>query len=93
MVAEDIFTSPIVFSLQETMKRFEDSKDESAKIIYESLRRAKKVWDNVSINGLEIYGMTFEQFCEQCDRKRNIIFLSDEEIEKYNKALKIMEIL
>ena len=52
VVKGDIFTVPINFALQETMKRFENSDDENNKIIYEGLRRSKAVWENIRINGL-----------------------------------------
>ena len=41
MAKGDIFTSPIDFALQETMKRFENSEDDNDKLIYEILRRSK----------------------------------------------------
>ena len=93
MVKGDIFTMPIVFALQETMKQFENYDNDNDKMIYESLRRSKAIWENIKIHGLEIYGMTYEQFCDQCDKKRNIVFLADDEIEDFNKAVEIMNIM
>lgn len=93
MIKGDIFTSPIDFALNQTMKQFENPQKDNDKIIYESLRRSKKMWENIKINGLEIYGMTYEQFCDQCDEKRNIVFLTDDELEDFNKAIKIMRIM
>lgn len=93
MVKGDVFTSPIDFALQETMKRFENQNNDNDKLIYENLKRSKKIWENIKINGLEICGMTYEQFCEQCDRKKNIVFLSDDEIDDFNKAVEIMNVI
>lgn len=93
MVKGDIFTSPIDFALQETMERFENPTNSNDKLIYETLRRSKKIWENIKIHGLEICGMTYDQFCEQCDRKKNIVFLSDDEIDDFNKAVEIMNII
>ena len=90
---KEIFTSPIEFSLNETIKRFENPKDEHEKIIYQSLKRSKEMWKNIRVNGLEIYGITFEEFCEQFKEKKNVVFFTDKEMEKYQKALKIMDLL
>ena len=93
MVKGDIFTSPIDFALQETIKQFENCDNDSDKMIYESLRRSKAIWENIRIHGLDICGMTYEQFCDQCDKKKNIVFLSDDEIDDFNKAAQIMNIM
>ena len=93
MVKGDIFTSPIDFALQETMKQFENYDNDNDKMIYESLRRSKAIWDNIRVHGLDICGMTYEQFCNQCSTKRNIVFLSDDEVENFNKALQIMNVM
>lgn len=93
MIKGDIFVSPIEFALQETMERFENSEDENDKLIYEALRRSKMIWENIKINGLEICGMTYEQFCGQCGRKKNIVFLSDDEVDDFNKAIEIMNVI
>lgn len=93
MVKGDIFTSPIDFALQKTIEQFENSDNNNDKIIYESLRRSKVMWENIRIYGLNICGMTYEEFCDQCDNKKNIIFLSDDELEDFNKAVKIMNVM
>ena len=93
MVKGDIFTSPIDFALQETIKQFEDSDKDNDKLIYNSLRRSQVMWKNIKIHGLEICGMTYEQFCEQCNKKKNIVFLADDEVEDFNKAIEIMKVM
>ena len=93
MVKGDTFTAPINFALQETMKRFENSDDVNDKIIYEGLRRSKAVWENIRIHGLDICGMTYEEFCDQFDKKKFIMFLSEDEVKDYNKAIEIMNIM
>ena len=93
MVKGDIFTSPIDFALQETIKQFEDSDKDNDKLIYNSLRRSQVMWENIKIHGLEICGMTYEQFCEQCNKKKNIVFLADDEVEDFNKAVQIMNVM
>lgn len=93
MVKGDIFTSPIDFAFQEAMKRFENSEDDNDKLIYETLRRSKAMWENIKIHGLEICGMTYEQFVDQCNKKKNIVFLADDELEDFNKAVQIMRVM
>jgi hypothetical protein len=93
MVKGDIFTSPIDFALQETMKRFENADNNDDKLLYEAMRRSRAMWENIRINGLKICGMTYEQFCEQLENKKNIVFLSDDEVENFNKAVQIMNVL
>ena len=93
MVKGDIFTSPIDFALQETMKQFENYDNDNDKMIYESLRRSRAMWENIRIHGLNISGMTYEQFCDQFEKKKNIIFMSDNEIKTFNKAVEIMDIM
>lgn len=91
MIKGDIFTSPIDFALQETMKKFEN--DEQSRFIYESLRRSKVMWENIRINGIEIVGLTYEQFCDQFENKKNVVFLSDDEVKDLNKAFEIMRVM
>lgn len=93
MVKGDIFTSPIDFALQETMKQFENCDNDNDKMIYESLRRSRVMWKNIRVYGLDICGMTYEQFCDQCDKKKNIVFLSDDEVDDFNKAIQIMNVI
>ena len=57
MVKGDIFTSPIDFALQETMKRFENADNNDDKLLYEAMRRSRATWENIRINGLNICGM------------------------------------
>ena len=93
MVRGNIFTSPIDFALQEMIKQFENYDNDNDKMIYESLRRSRAMWENIRVHGLNIYGMTYEQFCDQCDKKKNIVFLSDDEVKDFNKAIEIMKVM
>ena len=87
------FTAPIEFALQTAMKEFEGSDDKNDKIIYEGLRRSMAVWEGIKIHNLQIYGMTYEQFCEQCESKTNIVFFADNEMQNINKAMRIMKVI
>lgn len=91
MIKGDIFTSPIEFALQEAIKRFEG--DEENELLYGALKRSEAMWENIKIHGLQICGLTYEQFCEQLENKKNIVFLSDDEVESFNKAVQIMNVM
>ena len=93
MVNGDAFTAPIEFSLQKAIKEFEGSDDKNDKIIYEGLRRSMAVWEGIKIHNLQIYGVSYEQFCEQCKTKTNIVFLTDDEMQDINKAMRIIKVM
>lgn len=91
MIKGDIFTSPIEFAIKKTIETLGDTEDE--RIIKEGLRRSAKMWEAIRVHGLSICGMTYEQFFKQFEEKKNVIFMSDNELEIYNKAVKIMNVL
>lgn len=91
MIKGDIFTSPIEFSIKKTLETLGDS--ENDKIIKEGLKRSAKIWKSIEFYGISTCGMNYEQFCKQLAEKKNVIFMSDSELENYNKAIKIMNIL
>lgn len=45
------------------------------------------------VNGIELFGKTYDQFLEECKEKKNIVFLSDKELKDYNKAMKVIELM
>lgn len=79
------FSMAINFAFKETIKKFENSTDENDRIVCESLKRCDIIWENIRLGGIEIYGLTYEQFCKQLEEKRNVVFLTDEEMENYKK--------
>ena len=89
----DILADTISFAVERLMKEFKNSDDESEKKLYSVLQRSEKMWETIKIHWLEPYGLSYEQFCDECDKKKNIVFMSDEEIEEYNKAIKIMKVM
>lgn len=93
MVKGDIFTSPINFAIQEMLKRFENSENDNDKALYQIFKRSEAIWETIQIHGLEIIGMTYEEFTEQCKEKKHIVFLSDDEVADFNKAIEIMNIM
>lgn len=91
MIKGDIFTSPIEFAIKKTIETLGDTEDE--RMIKGGLRRSEKMWETIRISGISTCGMTYEQFCEQFEEKKNVVFMSDEELEVYYKAVKIMNVL
>lgn len=83
----------IEFALKETMKRFENSASESDQIIYNLLSRSLILWKHIKIHGIDMYGMDLNEFSHYCDEKRNLMFLTDEEMKNLDKAMKIAEVL
>ena len=89
----DEFSSTITLALREMMKQFEGKDDERSKIMYRCLQGSEAVFNNLYIAGIELFGKTYERFLEELKEKRNVVFLSDDEIKKYNRARKIMEFM
>lgn len=84
----DIRIDPIKFALDESMKIHKNDKE---KIIYESLKRSKAVWENGVIHNLQIYGMNYQEFCNQFIEKKNLVFMNDKELNAFNKMKEIFE--
>ena len=88
-----ILKEAISFALEETMERFASAEDDGYKFVYSVLERSRAMWEKIRIGGLRNCGMSNEQFYEQLENKRNVIFLSDDEMERFNKAIQIMSVL
>ena len=78
---------------REMMKQFEGKDDERSKIMYRCLQASEEVFKNLYIAGIELFGKTYERFLEELKEKPNVVFLSDDEITKYNRARKIMKFM
>lgn len=75
-------------ALQEAIEKYRDNK-----FLCNAFKRSKAVWDKISIVGLETCGMTYDEFCKQLESHKNILFLTDDEMKDYNKALQIMDVI
>ena len=89
----DEFSSTIALALREMMKRFEGKDDEHSIIMYRCLQGSEEVFRNLYIAGIELFGKTHERFLEELKEKRNVVFLSDDEIKDYNRAMKVVEFM
>ena len=73
----------IDFALERLIKDNESYTNDDERLIYEAAIRSKEIWQNIKVNGIDSCGLTFEQFCEVCKEKNNILFLTDEEIKEF----------
>ena len=60
-------------------------------IVYAALKRARIFIDNVDFFGVDVVGRTLGEFEESCKEKRNVLFLTDEELLEYEKTKRIIE--
>ena len=78
----------IDIALQEAIEKYEDNK-----ILCDAFKRSKAVWDNISITGLEFFGMTYDEFLKYLEKYKYVIFLTDDEMKDYEKAGQIIDIM
>lgn len=75
-------------ALQEAIEKYRDNK-----LLCDAFKRSKAVWDNISITCLEFLGMTYDEFLEYLESHSNILFLPDDKMKDYNKALQIIDVM
>lgn len=90
---QDILAGPIEFALQKVIKEYENPTNNFEEVIYEVLKRSEVVWGKIKINGLDVIGLTYVEFCKQCEEKPNILFLSDEDLAIFKKGLEVMKVI
>lgn len=76
---KDPILAAMEFSLNYTLKRFEDTETEDGKIIREGIIRGKTLVEHLRIFGADVYGKSKEQFAEDIKDKTNIVMMTDEE--------------
>ena len=80
---KDPILAAMEFSLNYTLKRFEDTETEDGKIIREGIIRGKTLVEHLRIFGADVYGKSKEQFTEDIKDKTNIVMMTDEEYKEY----------
>ena len=80
---KDPILAAMEFSLNYTLKRFEDTETEDGKIIREGIIRGKTLVEHLRIFGADVYGKSKEQFAEDIKDKTNIVMMTDEEYKEY----------
>lgn len=78
-----------VDTMTHALEMFERSISDNDALIIELVRRCKKLCEHLRIKGIKFTNMTYEEFCTQCEKKKNIVFMSDEEIVDHNKAMRV----
>ena len=66
---KDPILAAMEFSLNYTLKRFEDTETEDGKIIREGIIRGKTLVEHLRIFGADVYGKSKEQFAEDIKDK------------------------
>lgn len=90
---QDLLAGPIEFALQKVIKEYENPTNNAEKVIYEVLKRSEAVWNKIKIGGLNVYGLSYDEFCKQCEEKPNIMFLSNDEVDTLKMAIEIAKIV
>lgn len=78
-----------VETITHALEMYARSISDSDGFMIELVRRCQKLWEHLRIQGIEFMNMTYEEFCDQCEKKKNIVFMSDEEFDEYKKAIRI----
>lgn len=90
---KDPILAAMEFSLNYTLKRFENTETENGKIIREGIIRGKILVEHLRIFGADVYGKSKEQFAEDIKDKTNIVMMSDEEYKEYIKAKRLYRVI
>lgn len=90
---KDPILAAMEFSLNYTLKRFEDTETESGKIIREGIIRGRILVEHLRIFGADVYGKSKEQFAEDIKDKTNIVMMTDEEYKEYIKAKRLYRVI
>ena len=85
---KDPILAAMEFSLNYTLKRFEDTETENGKII-----RGKTLVEHLRIFGADVYGKSKERFAEDIKDKTNIVMMTDEEYKEYIKAKRLYRVI
>ena len=90
---KDPILAAMEFSLNYTLKRFEDTETEDGKIIREGTIRGKTLVEHLRIFGADVYGKSKEQFAEDIKDKTIIVMMTDEEYKEYIKAKRLYRVI
>lgn len=83
------FFGAAVYAIDREIKQHEGQEEEYHKIIYAGLLRSRTVLKALKVNGLQIVGMSYEEFCRQVEDKTEVVFMTGEEAAEMWEALKL----
>lgn len=78
-----------MYAIDREIKQHEGQEEEHHKIIYAGLLRSRTVLEALKVNGLQIVGMSYEEFCRQVEDKTEAVFMTGEEAAEMREALKL----
>lgn len=87
--ADITFLGAAVYAIDREIKQHEGKEEEHHKIIYAGLLRSRTVLEALKVNGLQIVGMSYEEFYRQVEDKTEVVFMTGEEAEEVREALKL----
>lgn len=85
---EDFLITPAIFALNKQIKTL-NLEDENDKIVYEALIRSRTTLENIKLHGIDIIGKSFQEFSDELKQKTNVVLMTDDELSKMNKALRL----
>lgn len=88
-VADITFLGAAVYAIDREIKQHEGREEDYHKIIYAGLLRSRTVLEALKVNGLQIAGMSYEEFYRQVEDKTEVIFMTEEEAGEMREALKL----
>ena len=91
--SKDMFVSLEI--LEDEINKIESKKDKTIedKKLLSYMTREYDLLSHICLNGVNRYGCTVDEFKDRLKEKPNILIFSNSEVERLNKALKIMELL
>ena len=91
IIGNSVFLSPVLYAIEKLIEDLEikDELTRDESLIYNALQRDKALFEKLNIHCIEFGNKTFDDYIVSLDKKRNILFLTDEEVQTYAKALKL----
>lgn len=90
MCKDEIIVMAIKHAIEDKLS---DIQAIDAGLLGAALEHAKILMTHANFYGVETYGRTKEEFEALCKEKRNVLFLTDQELLEYKKAKAIMSML
>lgn len=87
--ADITFLGAAVYAIDREIEQHEGREEDYHKIIYAGLLRSRTVLEALKVNGLQIVGMSYEEFYRQVEDKTEVIFMTEEEAGEMREALKL----
>lgn len=90
-VKDCFFVTSLLEHEIKVLKQKEQSDEVLALISY--CERELEIMNHITIRGVSMVGCTMGEFKEKLVEKSNVLILSDEELKRVNKAIRVIDIL